>query len=313
MTQYLIDALNVTGPIFVIILVGLVLRRIGMLTEPFLQVASKLVFNICLPVLLFTTIVQLDISDTFNPDSFLLTLFATLVTFGLSWLAALTTNPRSDRGVVTQACFRSNLGVIGLALAANAYGPEGLAIASLLMASLTVAFNVLSVVVLSTYQDGSEPDLRKIVLDVLRNPLIIAIAIATLVAALGVPVPGILVSAGDYIGSMALPLALLGTGAAISLRALRQSGWVTLLVVLMKSMLLPAVVVGICLVGGLRGAELGVIFLLFVAPAASAGYAMVKAMGGNDVLAANLVTATTFACLITGSFGLFLLRGLGFA
>ena len=59
--------------------------------------------------------------------------------------------PHRDRGVFIQACFRSNLGVVGLALCANAYGDQGLALASALMASLTVSYNILSVAILSFY------------------------------------------------------------------------------------------------------------------------------------------------------------------
>jgi len=310
---FLLETLNVTGPIFVIILVGLVLQRTGLITESFLQVSSTLVFSICLPILLFTTIVKLDLSQTFNLKAVVFTLLATFVIFGLSWLVSLLTQPREDRGVVTQGCFRSNLGVIGIALAANAYGDHGLAVASLLMASLTIAFNVLSVVVLSYYQSQQRPQVRQLALEVLRNPLIVAIVVAALLASLSVPIPGVLLSAGGYLGSMALPLALLGTGAGLSLRALRQSGKSTLIVVVMKTLVLPAVVVSMALVSGFRGVELGVIFLLFVAPTATVSYAMVRAMGGNDVLTANLISATTIASIATCSLGLVLLKSFSLA
>lgn len=311
--SFLFETLNVTGPIFVIILVGLVLQRTGLITESFLQVSSKLVFSICLPILLFTTIVKLDLSQTFNLKAVVFTLLATFVIFGLSWLVSLLTQPREDRGVVTQGCFRSNLGVIGIALAANAYGDHGLAVASLLMASLTIAFNVLSVVVLSYYQSEQRPDVQKLVLDVVRNPLIVAIVIAAFIASLSIPVPEVLLSAGGYLGSMALPLALLGTGAGLSLRALRQSGKSTLIVVVMKTLVLPALVVSMALVSGFRGVELGVIFLLFVAPTATVSYAMVRAMGGNDALTANLISATTIASIATCSLGLVLLKSFSLA
>jgi predicted permease len=290
-----------------------VLRRAGFITESFLEVSSRLVFSICLPVLLFTAIIRLDLSETFSLETVVFTLLATLVIFGLSWLSSLLIQPRVDRGVVTQGCFRSNLGVIGIALCANAYGERGLAIASLLMASLTVAFNVLSVFALSYYQSEQRPKAKQLVFDVLRNPLIVAIALASVIASASIPVPEVLLSAGGYLGSMALPLALLGTGAGLSLRALRQSGKATLLVVVMKTMLLPALVAGGALMAGFSGIELGVIFLLFVSPTATASYAMVRAMGGNDVLTANLISATTLVSIATCSIGLVLLKSFSLA
>lgn len=301
------DTLIVTGPIFLIVLLGLVLRRIGFIDDHFNQIASRLVFSICLPVLLFTTISRIDLNDTINFPVFYFSLAGAVLTFALSWLAATFIEPRTDRGVVVQGSFRSNLGVIGLALCANAYGAPGLALASLLMASLTVSYNILSVFILSFYSN-TDLDWTTILVDILKNPLIIAIAVAFVVAYFGIPVPGILLSAGDYIGSMALPLALLGTGAGMSLRALRDSSQATGLVIGLKAVLLPGILTVVAIQLGFRGTDLGVLFLLFVSPTATASYAMVKAMGANDTLAANLVMTTTLVCILSCSLGLFLLK-----
>ena len=306
------ETLVVTGPIFLIVLLGLTLRRIGFIDDHFNQVASRLVFSICLPVLLFTTISQINLDATINLPVFYFSLCGAVLTFGLSWLAAMFIQPKEDRGVVVQGAFRSNLGVIGLALCANAYGSQGLALASLLMAGLTVSYNILSVFILSFY---AKTDLNWLVVfaDILKNPLIVAIAMAFIIALSGLPVPGVLLSAGEYIGSMALPLALLGTGAGMSLRALRDSSQATGLVICLKAVLLPAVILVIAIQYGFRGIDLGVLFLLFVSPTATASYAMVKALGANDSLAANLVITTTLVCILSCSIGLFFLKVYGLA
>lgn len=303
----LAETLIVTGPIFIIVLLGLVLKRVGFIDDHFNQMASKLVFSICLPVLLFTTITQIPLDDTINLPLLGVSLLLTLASFLLSWLFVLPVEPRRDRGVMVQGAFRTNLGVIGLALCSNAYGAEGLALASLLMAVLTVFYNILAVFILSFYS-GTELNWRKVILDIFKNPLIVAISIAVLVVLLGLKVPGILLSAGEYIGAMALPLALLGTGAGMSLRALRDSGRATSLVIGLKAFLLPLLVTLAAIQFGLRGLELGVLFLLFVSPTATASYAMVKAIGANDSLAANLVMTTTLVCIVSCSVGLFLLK-----
>jgi hypothetical protein len=303
----LAETLIVTGPIFIIVLLGLVLKRVGFIDDHFNQMASKLVFSICLPVLLFTTITQIPLDDTINMPLLGVSLLLTLVSFLLSWLFVLPVEPRRDRGVMVQGAFRTNLGVIGLALCSNAYGAEGLALASLLMAVLTVFYNILAVFILSFYA-GTELNWRKIIFDIFKNPLIVAIVAAVLVVLLGLKVPRILLSAGEYIGAMALPLALLGTGAGMSLRALRDSGKATSLVIGLKAFLLPFLVTLAAIQFGLRGLELGVLFLLFVSPTATASYAMVKAIGANDSLAANLVMTTTLMCIVSCSVGLFLLK-----
>jgi len=308
----LLESVNATGPIFVIVLLGLGLRRIGLIDDHFVEISSRLVFSLCLPVLLFTTISEIDLAGALDPELLGFALASAALTFLLAWLAAIPFAPRPDRGVFTQAAFRSNLGVIGLALSANAYGSEGLALASILMAAITVAYNVLSVIVLSVYADAAMK-WRRVLVDILKNPLIITIFASTLIAWFGIPVPSVIRSTGEYLGSLALPLALLGTGAAMDLRTLRNSGRLTTIVVVLKTLALPAVVTFGAIALQFSPMETGVIFLLFVSPTATASYIMVKSMGGDDRLAANLIMTTTLVGILTTSLGLFLLRVEGLA
>ena len=304
----------VTGPIFILVLLGLGLKRWGFIDDTFVTMSSRLVFSLCLPVLLFTTITSIDMAATLALDVLGFSVAGTVLTFALSWLVALLwVRPRIDRGVFVQASFRSNLGVVGLALCANAYGKEGLALASLLMAAMTVIYNILSVVVLAYYNAARAISWRGVLVDILRNPLIVAIVLALLVNFVQLPIPAVLKSTGAYLGSLALPLALLGTGASMNLKALRHSSSVTALCLLLKTLLLPALVTWLAWWLGYRDVNLGVLFLLFMSPTATASFIMVKSMGGNEALAANLIMTTTLVSLLTASLGLFLLRILALA
>jgi predicted permease len=305
----LADTINVTGPIFILVAIGVVLKRIDFVDDKFIQTSSKLVFSLCLPLLLFTTISGSDLKETFNLALLNFSVVASVAAFLFSWLVAIAfVTPRSDRGVFIQACFRSNLGVVGLALCSNAYGDQGLALASLLMATLTVTYNVLSVGILSFYAGHESLSLKRVFMDILKNPLIIAIILAVLVSAIQIPVPRIILSAGEYLGSLALPLALLGTGAGMNLKAIRDSSLITILAVVIKTALIPLAVTLAAILLGFEGVILGSLFLMFVSPTATASFIMVKSMGGNDALAANLIMVTTLVSIFTSSLGLFILR-----
>jgi len=305
----LADTVNVTGPIFILVAIGVILKRIDFIDDHFVQVSSKLVFSLCLPLLLFTSVVNNDLSETLNVSLLYFCVAASFVSFLLSWLMAiLFVNPRSDRGVFIQACFRTNLGVVGLALCSNAYGEQGLALASMMMASLTLTYNILSVAILSFYAGRESLSITQVLMDILKNPLIIAIFLAIVVSAIQIPVPRIILSAGGHLGSLALPLALLGTGAGMNIKAIRDSSLVSVMAVVMKTTLLPLLVTIAAIMFGFEGVLLGSLFLMFVSPTATASYIMVKSMGGNDVLAANLIMVTTLVSILTSSIGLYLLR-----
>ena len=117
------------------------------MTHEFTRTASSLVFKVCLPTLLFLSIQNAAMPSEESVPVIVIAALATLVMFVASWLfAPLVVAEVRDRGVFVQGSFRSNLGIIGLAFAAKAYGDEGLALASMMMAFVTVLYNILSVI-----------------------------------------------------------------------------------------------------------------------------------------------------------------------
>lgn len=306
--------LEATGPIFFLILLGIALKRFGVMDERFIAASSRLVFNVCLPVLLFTTIIKIDLSATIEWSVIAFSLIATVAAFSISWLATVVwVRERGDRSATVQGAFRGNLAVIGIALAASAYGESGLAVASLLMAAMTILYNILAVVVLSYYAGQEALSWRSALKGIATNPLIVAIVLALIVAALHIPIPAIAISTGSYLGSMALPLAVLGSGAGLSLHALTNPSPGLKVSVTLKLALIPTILTAMAWWLGYRDETLGVMFLLFASPTAAASFAMAQTMGANATLAANIIMASTLGSVVTTSLGLFLLKAIGIA
>jgi len=304
-------AFSVTGPIFVILLLGVALARTGILTEAFIEAGSKLVFNVTLPSLLFLSISKTSIEQAMNLNLVAYGLAGTLILFVvLEWTAGHLVQPRSERGVVVQGAFRSNMGIVGLAYCANAYGDPGLAGASLYLALVTILFNILAVVTLNRSLNRHR-SLLKTLGDIARNPLILGILLALPVAWSGLPLPGVVLQVGDYFAQMTLPLALLCAGASMNLGSLRRESRNALLASSGKLLIVPLALTGGGYGIGLRDMDLGILFLMSSAPTAAASYVMVRAMGGNASLAANIIVLTTLGSLLVTSIGVTLLRSGG--
>ena len=303
-------SLAVTGPIFVILGLGAWLRRAGMIDDAFIETGSRLVFNVTLPALLFISVAKTRFDASANLALIGFGLVATLVAWALAeLLAKLAVGAERDRGVVVQGTFRSNMAIIGLAYCVNAYGEAGLAAASLYVGIVTILFNILSVVTLSRSlhtRQGMAPVLRSVA----ANPLIIGILLALPVSVSGLRLPAIVLQSGEYFANMTLPLALLCTGAALDFRSLRHDPRDTVLAAAGKLLAVPVLFVGGGIAWGFRGIELGILLLMSSAPTAAASYVMVRAMGGNAALAANIIALTTLGSLLTTSAGVVLLRGL---
>ncbi|WP_163559456.1 AEC family transporter [Halomonas sp. NO4] len=308
MLEVFSGTLEVTLPVFAMVLMGILLKRVGWIDQAFVATASFLVFKGTLPVLIFLSIIEADLDATLNPQLLGFFALATLGCFLVAWGWAVLRVPRPERGVYVQGAFRGNCGIVGLALAAGMYGHFGLSTAGLLLGVVIVTYNVFSVIVLAAYQPNRNADWRHIASHIARNPLILAVIIAVPVAASGVSLPAWLKTSGEYFASLTLPLALICIGATLSLGALQRSGSLALGASLMKMVTLPLLATAAAVLAGFSGPELGVLFLFFASPTAAASFVMVKAMGGNAVLTANIIAITTLLASLTITLGLFLLR-----
>lgn len=307
--ESLIFSLTVTAPIFIVLLMGIYLKRINFINDEFIDVSSRLVFNIGLPFLLFFTIVKTPLSEVNNLPLIGYGLISTFsIYLVLEWWSKRL-EPMEDRGVFVQGAFRGNLGFIGLAYCVNAYGEPGLVAASLYIGFLTTMYNILAVITLNRAK-GQEFNLLKITKMLITNPLIIAILLAILFSSLSIPVPEFVEKAGGYFGNLALPLALLCTGGALNFQELKFNPRKTFYATFSKLILVPVVMIFGGYLLGFRGIDLGVLLLMSSAPTATASFVMVKAMGGNYKLAANIIALTTLGSLLSVSIGIMFLRSL---
>ncbi|WP_137889354.1 AEC family transporter [Pseudomonas sp. 2FE] len=299
---------GITAPVFAMLFLGVLLKRLGLIDAAFIGTASALVFNVSMPVMLFLAILHADLRTALQPAVLGYFVVATLLGFLLAWGWAIWRCPRADRGVYTQGAFRGNNGIVGLALATSLYGDYGLSLGGVLAGVVILSYNSLSAVVLAIYSPSSKSDAWSILKSILRNPLIIGVLAAMPFAYWQIGLPAWLTKSGEYLAQLTLPLALICIGGTLSLASLRASSGLAISASLMKLVWLPL----LCTLGaflyGFRGAELGILFLYFASPTAAASFVMVKAVNGNQELAAAIIVITTLAAALTTNIGIFVLQ-----
>lgn len=299
---------SITSPIFIVLVLGVYLTRIKLLNDNFIETGSKLVFNVTLPALLFVSISKTDLAHVANASLIIYAAIATIIVYLLLEVAAhYLIEPAEERGIIVQGGFRSNMGIIGLAYCINAYGEAGLIASSLYLGLITILFNILSVITLSRSLH-KDKGIGNTIKGIVTNPLIIGIVLALPFAWAKIEIPDMLLSTGEYFAKMTLPLALLCTGGSLNFQALKYDFHKAILSAVAKIALVPLLITLGGFLLGFRGINLGVLFLMSSAPTAAASYVMVRAMGGNAALAANIIVLTVIGSLLTTSLGVTLLR-----
>lgn len=305
-------SVSVTLPTLLMLLLGILLRTRGIIDDKFCGQATKIIFNITLPILLFQNIVKNQVDYASQAPVLLVGLIGTLVLFLIAEiLAANFVKLKSERATFVQAVYRGNNGILGLAFCINAYGDEALAPASIYAAALTFVYNILGVITLTRHLSDGKVSPFKVLLNVLKNPLIIGISLGVLVSVTQIQLPKTLITSGDYLANMTLPVALLCTGASIDVKALFRASDLSLWATTWRVFISPFFMVLLGKIFGLSGISLGILFLMTVTPMAAAAYAMIRAMGGNATIAANIIGLTSFASMFSSSIGLLILTQLG--
>ena len=321
----LIFALSAIAPIVLLVLIGYSLKKLGFMNEKFSKDANKLVFRIFMPVMLFLNIYRMKDLSEMSFDFVVFTVIALLLIFFISIPASIVVARKKDRrGVLVQAAFRSGYSLIGIPLAQSLYGEEGAMAASLLSAAAIPLFNVLAVISLTALgnDEGKKPSVGSILLDIIKNPLIIGIAaglvslgIRAAFVKLGVDFRleqiGPVMTVIQYLANLAIPLALLVLGAQFELSAVSALRREIIFGVLVRTVIVPACTLSIAYFvfrQSFTAAHFAALVAVFATPVAVPSVPMVQEMGGDLTLAGQLVVWSTLVSAVTVFLVTFLLR-----
>ncbi len=144
----------------------------------------------------------------------------------------------------------------------------------------------------------------------LKNPIIIGIALGVPFSLLNIRLPVILSKAVANIAGTATPIALLVVGANFEGRKALSKLKPTLIASLLKLLVIPAVFFPFAVMLGFRGSELVAILVMLGSPTTVTCYIMAKNMGNDAELSASAVVMATLLSSVTLTFWIFLLKTL---
>ena len=314
--ENLITSFEAVLPLFLCILLGMFLRRIGMLEENVRQSLNKLCFKVFLPIYLFNNIYEIkDISAVFDLKLILFACIGLLLAFVvLMVVVPRVEKENSRRGVMIQAMFRSNFALFGLPLAETLCG-ELSGPTSLLLGLTVPIYNILAVISLETFR-GGKPNISKMLRGIATNPLIIASLLGLVFyffkIRFGLVLPEALHKATIVkLGNVATPLSLVALGSQFVFSSVRNFRFQLFLTVLVRLVILPLTMVGIGVALGFRNEFLVPIMIMYGAPTAVSSYPMAQQMGGDGDLAASAVVFTSGFAILTIFLFIFGLKSMG--
>lgn len=310
--QLLTNTFLALFPLYFYMATGAVLRKMKILKTEDLPKMNALLFRSFLFFSLFNNVRNANFSGA---DSGRLLLFGAVAVLFLFTLYMLIV-PRIIRdykqaSVAVQAMFRSNFVLLGLAYAEQLCGPENIGPVSLLVSIVVPLFNLLAVCTFELLR-GGRIHIGRVLLKIIRNPLIIASILGALCALCKIQFPEYLDKPMKALGSAATPFAMVLVGASLTLKSIAKNRKLVLGVSAVRLILSPLLVVPVAVLLGFRDAALIGIMTATAAPTAVVSVAMSYELGGDGELAAQIVATTSLLSLFTMFLWVLLLRGLGY-
>jgi predicted permease len=171
-------------------------------------------------------------------------------------------------------------------------------------------FNLLAVAVLDFYS-GREIKPGKMLLDILKNPLIIGCALGIAALLLGIHFPAPIHTALRDMSRVASPLMLFLLGAFFRFDQISSKPKELIAVLLGRLIVLPALGLLGAVLLGFRGIELASLMVLFGSSTAVASFTMAQQMGGDAELAGDIVVSTSVFSAVTMFLWIFAFKTLG--
>ena len=311
----LLFSLNATLPIFIMMMLGYFLRRIGLITQEFADAANAFVFKICLPLVLFDDLYQMDIAAAWDGGFVAFCAAATLGSIALCWLVSLAFGQQPWRGEFIQASYRSGTAFLGIAFLLSIYGEAG--VGPLMVIGAVPIYNVSAVVILELMRPGKKGRgvngelIRSTIKGIVTNPIILGIVAGVVWSLLRIPMPQVLGAAVADVGGIATPLGLIALGASFSFRRAFAVGTPSIVASAIKLVGLELVFLPLALAAGYTGQKLVAVMMMLGLPSTVSGYVMARNMGYEGAVNSSVVMLTTLLSSVTITFWLWLLKSQG--
>jgi len=310
-----IFSINVTFPIFLVMVIGYILKQIGMLNDNFVTVANKFNFKVTLPFMLFRDISGVDIRAVFDLKYVLFCAIVSTICFWLIWGGVkLFVKDKSIRGAFVQSSFRSSAAVMGLAFIQNMYGSS--AMGPLMIVGAVPLYNIFSVIVLTFEAQTDEAingreKVKEACINIAKNPIILGILTGLIAALLRLDFPVIIDKTINSVAQMATPLALITIGAGFEGRKALAKIRPTIAASMIKLVIQPLIFLPVAAWMGFTGEKMIAILIMLASPTTPSCYIMAKSMKNDGVLTASVIVTTTLLAAFTLTGWIFILKSVG--
>lgn len=313
---------SIVAPFLIYMLIGIGLRKAGVLTDELASRINGLLFKVLFPANIFNSVYKSDVSSIFKspiaPYAFCGTL---AMVFFMTRIAKKLSPDAGTQGAIVHAGFRANVMLFALPIAQGIFGSEVTEVLVILTVVMMVN-NFSAVPIMEHYsrklrvQRGEETgdsktDYKELFIHLFKTPILDAVVIGFIWSLLRIPMPALGNTVINGLAGCVIPLAFMAMGAKLDFAKLKANSRIAFIVVLIKLVIAPAVFIILPIAAGWSERSIVALITAFGSPSAIVSYTMCENYDCNGELAAEIVTISSALALFTLFLWIFCFKQLG--
>ena len=317
MLEYITLSINITVPFVILAILGLFIKRRGMISDEFVQQGNRVIFYFGIPVTIFNHIHDADLTSVLDFEFLAFNSVWLIVFFLVTWLSAgVLIKDKASVSSFVNSAYRSSLSVVGpplFVLMFEYHADENVLPKAILAVSVLLIFSYATASVLFAVSDSKskKTGVAGVLVSIVKNPIVIGVIVGILFNVFGIRLPTFAQNTVTSMSRIVMPLAMICVGANLSFRKYNVKFKYALISSIVKLVIMPLAAVSAAYLFGFRGHDLTIIMILNALPMAVGAYVMQAELGGDSYIGATALMLTMTLSAVTLTLYIFVFRVMG--
>lgn len=284
-------------PVFVLIMLGHVFRRLDFPGGDFWPQAERFTYYVLFPAMLVFKLGQARLPASAYGD---IALLIGAMLLAMTLLLVLAQRFWRWRGPVFSSVFQGAIrfnSYVGLAAGGMLLGDAGLSLTAIAVAVMVPLLNLLCILMFSLAATDGPVRLGPVFRAIVTNPLIVGSVVGVVWSFFEIGFHPLIAGILEPLSNLALPMGLMTVGAGLQLQALRGASMPFIVASVLKLVAFPLITAGLALLLGLDGLMVQVAVLLATLPTATSAYILARQLGGDALLMAGIISGQTLLAI----------------
>lgn len=299
MLNVFLTSLSLVAPLLLLVLTGIVLKRLNYLSDATVNEVSKVILRVLLPLQIFMNIYNGDIPKDLDMKFLIVLIGSSLLAITINTIILTTSKiDYRQKSAMLQNATRPNASIFALPLSVMIAGDAVSSLAAMAVGFTTPIANGYAIGEFEYYKPGKAPRL-KIFIRIITSPIIVATILAFIFKGFSLTLPTVISKTFTYMANIVTGMSLIVVGASFKFEVDLKKIKLIIYTIVFKTMICPIIAILLAIIFKLNATQMVVIMCISAAPIATSSFPTAKGYDTDIDLVSSTLVYSYVACSFT--------------